>query len=303
MSKAPIPLRPDPTATGKSFWRACAAQSLGRLRSEPASAAAKLFARCPRVDLATSQLVIIPRTVSGMAPAFIAENAPHPVVQAVLDNINLGPACKLMLAAVFSNQIQDYAIETVQVIFAKAFSELAVAKLDSVLLDATAATPGTRPAGLLNSVSDLGPTAGGGIVALTADLAKICGAMSDAGISSDEVMFFCNSRQAIVLKAITELPPENIVGTPAVAAGTLIGIAPDAIVNGFDGAPIIETSTEGTLHMEDTSPVDIAVNGAVPGGSVLSLYQARRIAVRLKIKCAWAPLNAAAVQKIVSMTW
>ena len=318
---------------GKNFWRACAAQVIvkqsGSTKTRavpmplttttgaefaalattglltglaPASAAAKLFSRCSRVVFDGVDKIIIPRIATSDAPVFVAEGSAHTVVQSVADYLALSQF-KMLFSSVVTNEIASYAIETAATLIQKALTAPAATQLDAEVFGDTAATPGLRPAGLLAGVNDLGPTAGGGLAAITEDISNIVGAMSDAGISSDDLMLFTNPRQPIVLKMLAEFAPENIVGTPAIVDGTLIGISPAGIVSGFDGALTFEVSEQGTVVMESAAPVGDIDAAAVAASNIRSLWQENLLAVRLRLRCSWAPLAAAAVQKVVAVTW
>ena len=159
----------------------------------------------------------------------------------------------MLCDAVVTNELQTYTAETAATIIAQALTEKFKPTFDSVVFDATAATLGTRPAGLLNGVSDLGATAGGTVSALIGDLGKIAGAMATAGISSEDIFIFTNPIQAIVMRGLlSPLFNRNytIIGTPAITTKTIVGIAPSAIVTGFLGEPEIEFSSSGLVNME-----------------------------------------------------
>ncbi len=95
----------------------------------------------------------------------------------------------------------------------------------------------------------------------------------------------------------------TVIGTPAIATGTIVGVAPDAIVSGFTGTPEIEISKDGAIHMEDAAPTDVGAAGAIAAGSVKSLWQANLIAIRLRVRCAWGKLNPDAVQMVTGVSW
>jgi hypothetical protein len=267
------------------------------------SAAMKLFGRCARVDFAKAHQIVVPRVVSSTAPVFIAPGASHTVVQSAFGNVLLGPADKFLVAAVVTGELNEYTPDTAVTIVQKALGEKAAATLDALVFDAVAATAGTRPAGLLNSVNDVGATSGGGLVAAATDIGKLCGAMSTAGVGSDDVLFVANPAEAKKLQALTQLPRDDIVGSSAIAAGTVVGISLPAVVSGFSGIPEIDVSISGAVQMEDASPTDIVVGGVVNAGTVKSFYQSNLIGIRLRMRLSWGVLISGAVQKVLSVTW
>ena len=84
-----------------------------------------------------------------------------------------------------------------------------------------------RPAGLLNGVSDLGATAGGGIDALVGDVAKIVDNATTAGANPDELVFVAGPQAAVKLRLLAG--PRftyDIFGSTGLEDDTLIGVIP-----------------------------------------------------------------------------
>jgi hypothetical protein len=294
-------------AAAKSFWRGVADQLVQRAASTvasitnsviapvavapllsglaPSSALFALFARCARIDMTGRHQGIIPRVDSITAPTlFVSEGSPHPVFQAVTKGEVFGPTRKVLVSCVISNEMRDcspgLALE-------KSLGEKVQTLVDTLGFDANAADD-KRPKGLLNGVSNLGATAGGGLAALIADLAKIAGAFSTAGIAADDLMIFANPAEAIKMRGL--LSPAfaanyTIVGTPAIAASQIVAIAPNAILSGFSGEPTIEYNTTAAITTEDTNPLDIVTSGTANTGTVKSLWQLDSVAIRLRMQC------------------
>lgn len=175
---------------------------------------------------------------------------------------------------------------------------------DAVVFDNVAASA-IRDAGLLNGVSPITATAGGGLTALVGDVGKLADALADAGLgNSEEIVFFCGVPAAVRLKALVGPRFDyKIIGTPALADTTIVGVIPSAIAFGFDGGPTIETARDATLHLEDTSPAQIGTPPNVVAAPVRSLYQTDTIAIRVRQKITWRNIVPGAVQVINSITW
>jgi hypothetical protein len=269
----------------------------------PASVAALLFERCLRLNFSGVNQILLPVVTTSPTPIFVAEGGNAAMVQPVLGTTLFGPTKKILFGAAVTNEIVKYAPDTALAIIRSTIIRAATTQLDSAVLDANGADT-TRPAGLLNGVADLGATAGGGIAALTADLGKLCGAMSDAKIASTGAMFVMNGKDAVRARGL--LSPQfaasyNIVESPAVSAGTIISIAPAGIVSGFGAAPDIEASTEGVAHFESATPGDITTTTV--GQTVKSFWQSDLLGLKLRLQCCWGPLQAGCVQKVVTVTW
>src|SRR5262249_32788250 len=148
----------------------------------PISAGARLLEAAPRVSLDGVAQVNFPRRQGAIDPAavpFVGEMAPIPVLQFLLNTVPLGPARKLAALAVATRELieggnGEQVINTL-------LRENAAASLDAVLFSNVAADA-TRPAGTLNGVAPLTPTAGGSD-AMATDLGALAGEVSKVSAS------------------------------------------------------------------------------------------------------------------------
>jgi hypothetical protein len=291
---------PTTTTTGADLLGQLSGSFLSGLA--PQSAAARLFAQCVQLDFSGVYQFFIPYASTSPAPVFVGEGLPFPVAQGVLDAAVIGPVHKMLLAVGIVNQLEFVTFESATAIIGRLLSEQATKSLDTVLLDGTASSA-TRSAGLLNGVSTLGATSGGGIAAMSADLGKIANAIGAAACDPDRMVVIASPAQAVALRLLSSPNFTNtIIGTPALAAGTIVGVDPKAIATGFSGVPTIETSREATIEYEDTSPTDITTGG-VAAGTVRSAFQTDTQVLRVRTNCCWGLLATGAVQFISSTTW
>jgi hypothetical protein len=95
-----------------------------------------------------------------------------------------------------------------------------------------------------------------------------------------------------------------ILGTSAVASGTVVGIPPAGVASGFDGAPRIEASTESTFHF-DSVPAAIGTPGspAVVAAPTRSTWQTDTQSLKVRIKCAWSVVHPGAIAQVTGATW
>jgi hypothetical protein len=223
------------------------------------------------------------------------------MVQVAFDNVLCGPPRKILFGAAVTNEVETYSPAVAMPLIRSAIIDASTLALDTALLDGTSADA-TRPAGLLENIADLGAQGGGGLVALTTDLAKILGAMSDASLNTEDVIFLMNTRQKVVATGL--LPglaaSYTVVGSSAISSGTVIAVAPSAVAM-FIGQPQIETSKEGLVRMA-TDPHD-NIDTAAVSETVKSAWQAGLLLLKLRLRCTWKPLADAAIQKITSTTW
>lgn len=267
----------------------------------PASAAAALYRRAVQIDFETINQAVIPKVNTAPTGTWTAEGAPAAMVQPVYGSVVVGPPRKLLFGAACTNELEQYSAESAVSIIQRTLVDAATVALDTALLDDTSADT-TRPGGLLENVSDLGATSGGGSAALIGDLALIAGAMSDAKIASDDLILVCNPAEAIKIRAMLVGPlfaTYTVVGSPAVSAGDLIGIAPSAIAM-YVAPPQIEVSKDGLIH-EDTAPRDIDTTAV--SQTVRSAWQSGLILLKVRLRATWSPLATGAVQLVSSVSW
>ena len=193
--------------------------------------------------------------------------------------------------------------------------------IDTVLIDANAATT-IRPAGLLNGVAVLTPTAGGGLPALIGDLKLLIQAltagtygnvrepvwlMNPADIFAASLTTATNTgifpfRDEIKQGTLNNIP---IIDSVTVAPHTMILVdAADFVVVGGE-APRLELSDQATLHMEDTTPLDLVGPGS-PGTVAApqrSLFQTDSIALRMVMPLNWLQRRAGTIAWMTGTTW
>src|SRR5262245_30642954 len=243
---------PTSTSSYPSITTASVLQSLA-----PASASAQLFARCFKVELAGVAKVRMPYVSLAPTAVFVAEGAPAPAVQYTLAGVDVGPVKKLLIMAALTGELDVSAPELASALIGRLLAAAATKSVDAAVFDSVAADA-NRPAGLLNSVTPITATAGGGLAALVGDLGNLAGAMADAGIDPGDMVIVTHPETAIKLKSLASpLLTNTVLATPQVAVATVIGIAPAGVGVGYSGTPMIESSKEGVIHMEDTTPLAI----------------------------------------------
>lgn len=293
----------SPTSTS-SYPTFTTAKTLPALA--PQSAAVRLFASAMQVSLDGTATVSIPIPVTQPQPGFIPEGSAAPLAQFSLSSVTVGPACKLLILSAVTGELENAGAESASAVIGRSLAVATARSLDTAVFGSVAATAGTRPAGLLNGVTPIPATAGGGLAALVADIANLAGELADAGINADDMIIVTHPETATKLRLLASPNFTNtVLGTPQVAVGTVIGIAPGGLVVAYRGTPEIETSTEAAVHFEDTSP--LAISSGVQGSGVLatptkSAFQTNLIIVKVRCRCAWAALPHA-VQYLTGATW
>jgi hypothetical protein len=270
----------------------------------PQSAAARLFERALRIDLAGIHATNVARLVNVPAPGFVAEGAPIPVVQGDFDATPVGPVFKLAFIVGLSNELEFSSPENVAAVIGRALSDAAMKQLDAVVFDNVAGA-GSRPSGLLNGVTPITATAGGGVNAMATDIGNLAGALADAGVDTESMVIVAHPKQATKLRLLAgPMFTYPVFGSSAVASGTVVGIAPAGVASGFDGAPRIESSTESTVHF-DSTPAQIGTAGSpnVVAAPVRSAWQTDTRSLKVRTKCSWSVVHPNAVQVVNGVSW
>jgi HK97 family phage major capsid protein len=255
-----------------------------------------------------------------VAGSFVGEGLPIPVRQGLFTSQTLTPK-KMAVLTTYTREMSEHSIPAIQALLTDAIREDTAVSLDSILLDANPATA-VRPPGILNGVSGLTPTAGGGFTAAIGDIKQLTNAILTGTLG--------NLRNPVWIMNPTQVNSLGLIAAPGaglfpfreeVAAGTLggwpiisSGTVPVATVIAIDAAdfvsvggdaPRFEISDEATIHMEDTTPLDIGTPGTPPvvAAPVKSMFQTNSIALRLLLDINWTVRRAGVVAWVASVTW
>ena len=263
----------------------------------PLSAGAKLLDAAVRVTLDGVDKVNLPGRLAALNAAdvaWVSELGAIPIHSFVVGDVALGPMHKLAVITVATRELFDSS--AAEVIFRQLLRENAAISLDAALFSNAAATA-DRPAGLLDGVAALTGTAGGGDGAMLDDLTMLAGAI---GTVASGLAYIAHPNQANAIKLRRgALFPADVPVWPTlgVAPGVVIAIDGNALASGFGPEPEFSVSNEAMLQTE-TAP------GADPmAGPTSSLFQIAAIAMKLKLRCAWAWRVAGAVAWVQGAKW
>jgi hypothetical protein len=221
---------------------------------------------------------------------------------------------KMAVITTWTREMDEHSVPAIEGLLRQAIQDDTAIAIDSVLLDTNAATA-VRPAGLLNGVTPLTATAGGGFNALVGDIKQLSGALLTATRGNVRSPAWIMNPQQVMSAGLTPAPASgvfpfdtsggNLNGWPIIDSGTVpMGtiIAMDAA--DFVGAgenPRFEISDQATLHFEDTAPADIVAG--TPATPVKSLWQTDSIGLRLILPLNWLNRRPGTVAAIVGVTW
>lgn len=254
-----------------------------------------------------------------VAGSFVGEGSPIPVRRAGFTSITLTPK-KMAVITTMTREITERSTPAIEQILRNAIQEDTAIAIDSVLLDATAASV-IRPAGLRNGVTTAAGFAGGGIAAVSADLKNMLGSLITATSGNiRNPVWIMNPAQAISLSLTQnaggdfpfadDIANSRFRGYPVIQSTTV----PTGVVMLIDAAdffsatgdePRFDVSDQATLHMEDTTPLQIGTAGAPAtiAAPTASMFQIDSIALRMILPMSWAMRRTGVVIERTAVTW
>jgi HK97 family phage major capsid protein len=287
----------------------------------PASVFPGLSARGLRLNFGRNGVISIPSrsATPTIAGSFVGEGAPIPVRQGAFTATTLTPK-KMAVISTFTREIAQHSIPAIEGLIRDAIREDTSVALDSILLDATAASA-IRPAGLRNGVSGLTATSGGGFTALVGDIKAMAGELITATNGNLRApVWIMNPAQALSISMTQnaggdfpfqqEINQNNLRGYPIIVSGTvtaaqiiLVDAADFVSVSGDE--PEFTVSDQATLHMDDTTPLAIGTAGSpnTVAAPVRSLFQTDTVGIRMILPLNWALRRSGVVSVTSSVTW
>ena len=271
----------------------------------------------------TNGVVVMPTRASTptIAGSFVAQGAPIPVRQGAFTSISFTPK-KMGVISTFTRELAEHSTPNIDGLIRQAMSDDTAVAIDTVLLDATAATT-TRPAGLRAGVAGLTPTAGGTITALIGDIRLLTTALitgTQGNLRSPVwIMNPGDVLAASLLPAVAgggqfpfkdELAAGRLQGYPVIQSATvpqdmmfLLDAADFVSVTG--DTPRFDVSMEATLVFDDTAPAQLGVTGTpnVVGAPARSLWQQDTIGIRMLLDLNWGLRRSGIVAWLTGMTW
>lgn len=253
------------------------------------------------------------RTAGGAGGGFVAEGSPIRVGRITTAATTMTPR-KLGVIVPFSRELAKRSTPAIEALVRQAILEDTAVILDSALLDATASST-SRPAGLLNGVSAAASGYGGGDhVAVKEDFKALLAPFISAN-ASDSITVIMNPAQALAI-AMMDGPLNNtnwfsairdrvtIVESTHATANRIIAIRNSDFATALGDAPEFDISEQATVHMEDTTPLEI-VSGTGPttADPVRSFFQTATIGVRMLMDVSWKMRRSGMVQWIDTTTY
>ncbi|MCW3837821.1 phage major capsid protein [Sphingomonas canadensis] len=252
------------------------------------------------------------RNAGGAGGGFVGEGSPIRVGRITTAAATLTPK-KMGVIVPFTKELAKRSTPAIEGIVRQAILEDTGATLDPLLLDATASSA-VRPAGLLYGIGAAATGfAGGDYQAVRQDFKALLAPFFAAN-GADNIVVLMNSAQGLNL-SLMEGPVGDpnwfqrvkervtIIESTNVTANRLIALRVSDFA-GAGGDPEFDVSEQATIHMEDTSPLEI-VSGTGPTAAdpVRSLWQTASVGVRMLMDVSWTMRRTGMVQWIDGTSW
>ena len=270
----------------------------GRLAFGPNAGAIKVPARSPTPSIGGS---------------FIGEGGAIPVRRLALTSVTLTPR-KMGVITTFTREMARYSSVQLEAMLRTEIVNDTAITLDSVLLG-DGAGDAIAPAGLLNGVTPIAATVGGGHEAFLADIRKLRAPFTAANAPGG-LMLLMNPAQADNLDLMAGadgtlgwadrvLNRYQVATSTAIPLGRVIMLRATDFVSATGDTPEFELSNDATVHMEDTSPLQIGAAGTpnVVAAPVRSFFQTGVSGLRMIMDVSWAMRRPGMGQFIESVTW
>jgi HK97 family phage prohead protease len=289
----------------------------------PNSVYPSLAAKGAKFSFGRAGIVSMPTRSSTptIAGSFVAQGAPIPVRQGAFAAITFTPK-KMAVISTFTREIAEHSTPAIEGLIRQAITEDTAVAIDTVLLDATAATT-TRPAGLKAGVSATTATSGGGLTAVLGDLRSLTGALitgTNGNLRSP--VWLMNPSDVLAVKLtpaiagggefpfMDELANGTLLGYPVItsntiAADTMLLVDAADFVSVTGDTPRFDVSDTATIHLDDTTPLQISTTGSpnTVAAPVRSLWQTDTIGVRMLLDLNWGMRRTGVIAWTQTMTW
>jgi HK97 family phage major capsid protein len=253
-----------------------------------------------------------------LAGDWIGEGAPIPVKQMGFTSVSLSPK-KLAVISTFTREIAMHSTPAIEGIIREAMSDDTAFVIDTALVSAAAATT-LKPAGLLNGVSALTPSAlTNPAQAMVADVGALINAITAVN-GGRSLALLVNPAQGFNMGLVQTTTGDFLFGSTAeaetklgvrivrstvVPAKTVICVDAADFVSVTGDTPEYDISDQATVHMEDATPLPISTAGTpnVVAAPVRSLWQTASIGVRFLLDMNWAMRRTGMVSWTQNVLW
>jgi Phage capsid family len=270
----------------------------------PASAGAALLARGLQFQFGGKAAILAPGAISAASlVGFVTEGAPIPVTELALTGPTLTPR-KFAVISAYTRESFEHSLPNIEALVRTVLSESVALALDAALLDDTVGDT-SRPAGLRNGIAATAASAATPVSeAMYEDLSTLAGLVALVAGSSP-IVFVASPMQAHAIKMRQPNFAYEVLASNALEAGVVIAVASNALVSATAPVPRFEVSDKATIHLEDTTPLQVGVAGSpnTVAAPTKSLWQSDLLSIRLVMEVSWALRTSAGLAWTESVTW
>jgi HK97 family phage prohead protease len=236
------------------------------------------------------------RTAGGAGGGFVAEGSPIRVGRITTAAAELTPK-KMGVIVPFSRELARRSTPAIEAIVRQGILDDTAAILDAALLDATAVST-ARPAGLLNGVAATAVGYGGGDHTAVKEDFRALLAPFIAANAADGITVIMNPAQGLSI-SMMDGPDNNagwfagissrvnIVESTYATAGRLIAMRNSDFYTALGDAPEFDINESATVHMEDTTPLELVSAAGTVADPTRSFYQTATVGVRMLMDVSW----------------
>ena len=253
------------------------------------------------------------RAAGGAGGSFFAEGAPIRVGRVTTASLPM-TARQMGVIVPFTRKLSKQSTPSIESVVRQAIVEDTAAVLDPILLDAVAASA-TRPAGLLNGVAAVATGYGGGDHLAVMQDFKALLAPFIAANAADGITVIMNPAQGLALDFM--IGPDGTLGdwfarvrervsfveSTYATAGRLVALRNSDFATALGDGPMFDVSTQATIHMEDTTPLEIVAADTTVADPVRSLWQTDSIGIRMVMDIGWIMRRSGVVQWVDGTSW
>ncbi|MBR1170709.1 phage major capsid protein [Bradyrhizobium liaoningense] len=268
-----------------------------------ASASAALLGQGLELTFDDANGIAVPGVVADANNVgFVGEASPIPVKALSLDGPTLSPR-KFATIVPFTRELFERSTPNVEAIVRSVLTESLGLATDAALFSNTAGSS-LRPAGLLLGISPLAhSTATEPQDAMVADIKALVSAVAPIAGNGD-VILVAATDQAVALRLRQSREAYPVLTSAALAAGTVIAIAPNGLASAIDPVPRFEIASEGTLVMDDAAAQLSAVGTPnVIAAPARSLFQTDTLALRVILQVSWGLRGPSAIAYMSGVAW
>ncbi|WP_157158110.1 MULTISPECIES: phage major capsid protein [Bradyrhizobium] len=229
--------------------------------------------------------------------SFVGEAAPIPVKALSLDGPTLSPR-KFATIIPFTREIS-----TIEAIVRAVLLESLGLAFDAAMFSNSVGNS-IRPPGLLLGITPIAhSTATSPQDAMIADIKALVSAVAPIA-GNGEVVLVAATDQAVALRLRQSREVYPVLASAALAAGTVIAIAPSGLASAIDPVPRFEIASEGALVMDDAAgQLSMVGTPNVVAAPARSLFQTDTLALRVILQISWGLRSSLAIAYMTGVAW